>query len=101
MDIYATAVRRFMLMRHEEGGDPIDSKALHVKHVDSWRKYRLYDAWIDGRDVDPANPPVYILVDGDCNVRWMTKEEAEAYQRDMDFSLKKAVMWMEHQMRKE
>ena len=54
----------------------------------------------DGRVVEPRFPPLYILVDGECNVRWMTKEEGDEYRNDSDLFLRKAVLWMEHSMNK-
>ena len=96
MDKYTAAVRRYILIQHEDGGNPLDSS-----FVDTWRKYRLYDMWIDGRVVDPRFPPLYILVDGECNVRWMTEKEGDEYQNDSDLCLRKAVLWMEHSMSKE
>ena len=101
MDRYTTAVRRYILIQHEEEGNPLDSKELHVRFVDTWRRYRLYDMWIDdGRVVDPRFPRLYILVDGKYNVRWMTEKEGDEYQKDSDLCLRKAVLWMEHSMNK-
>ena len=93
--------RRYILIQHEDGRNHLDSKELHVSFVDTLRKYRLYDMWIDGRVVDPRFPPLYILVDGECNVRWMTEKEGDEYQNDSDLCLRKAVLWMEHSMSKE
>lgn len=39
-------------------------------------------------------------MDGECNVRWMTKEEGDEYLKDSDSCLQKAVLWMEHSMNK-
>ena len=88
MDKYAAAVRKYLLQYFAGYGEVIDGKILHVHFVDEWKGYRLYDHWIDdGRVVEPACPPIYIMVDKDCNVRWMTKKEAYDYQEGKDMKL--------------
>lgn len=81
MDKYAAAVRKYLLQYFAGYGEVIDGKILHVHFVDEWKDYRLYDHWIDdGRVVEPAYPPIYIMVDKDCKASWMTKKEAYDYQ---------------------
>ena len=99
MDRYALAVRKYMLLRYEEFGRSVDSKEFHVRHEDFWRKYRLYSSWIDGLDVEPRYPPIYILADTDCNVRWMTEKEADEYQKEREMTLLEAVKRLAETMR--
>ena len=88
MDKYAAAVRKYLLQYFAGYGEVIDGKIVHVHFVDEWKGYRLYDHWIDdGRVDEPAYPPIYIMVDKDCNVRWMTKKEAYDYQEEKDMIL--------------
>lgn len=82
MDRFALAARRFILKSEEEDGFIIDSRILHVHYAGSWRGFRLYEYYIDdGRCVEPRYPPIYIMVDKDCSVRWMTVDEAVEYQK--------------------
>ena len=80
MDKNTAAARKYILLIHKEHGKHLDSRKLHVHYVDTWRGYRLYEMGIDGRYVDPRFPPLYILVDKDLNVRWMTEKEGDEYQ---------------------
>ena len=68
----------------EEGGHPLEKGTLHVSYVGDWRGYRLYDSYIDGRLVEPRYPPIYIMVDAEFNVRWMTDEESWEYEKEKE-----------------
>lgn len=81
MDKYTAAARQYILSSFSEHGEPLDSKKLHIHFVNTWLEYRLYEMWIDGRYVDPRFPPLYILVNKDLNVRWMTEDEGDEYQK--------------------
>lgn len=87
MDRYVIAARRFVMRMEEEGGHPLEKGTLHVIYVGDWRGYRLYDSFVDGRLVEPRYPPIYIMVDAECNVRWMTDEESWEYEKEKDMRL--------------
>ena len=101
MDKFALAARKYVIDSEAEDKCIIEKGMLHVSYVDTWRGYRLYDYYIEGRLTNPVYPPVYIMVDQCCKARMMTQEESFDYMKDMNMCLRKAVMWMEHQMRNE
>lgn len=97
MDKYTAAARKYILSSSSEYGEPLDSKKLRVHYVDTWRGYGLYECYIDdGRCVDPRFPPLYIMVDKDLNVRWMTEDEGDEYQIYLNKGLGNGVDKLAH-----
>lgn len=87
MDRYVIAARKFIKREEEEGGHTLEKGTLHVSYVGAWRGYRLYDSYIEGRLVEPRCPPIYIMVDTEFDVRWMTDEESWEYVKEKDMRL--------------
>ena len=87
MDRYVIAARKFIKREEEEGGHTLEKGSLHVSYVGAWRGYRLYDSYIEGRLVEPRYPPIYIMVDTEFDVRWMTDEESWEYVKEKDVRL--------------
>jgi hypothetical protein len=88
MDRYVVAARKFIMRMEEEDGHPLEKGTLHVSYVGDWRGYRLYDSYIEGRLVEPRYPPIYVMVDAECDARWMAYEESWEYMKEKDGGLK-------------